>query len=460
MTNQDQSQEWTTDSVRSEFCNYFSSRGHSFVPSSPCVPIDDPTLFFTNAGMNQFKPIFLDQIQPDSPLEKLRRVVNYQKCIRAGGKHNDLEDVGRDTYHHTFFEMLGSWSFGDYFKEEAIEMAFDLLVNVFRLEKERLYVTYFEGNGDVEPDLEARDIWLKILPKERVLGCGYKDNFWEMGDSGPCGPCSEIHYDRVGNRDASSLVNSDDPDVIEIWNIVFVQYERTVNSSRLVPLKQKHIDTGMGLERLVSILQGKKSNYDIDSFERLLMALSTESKIGPYTGKVGDKDTDMKDTAFRIVADHARTLCFSVADGAIPGNKGSGFVLRRILRRGMRYGQQILGCSPGLFSRLVPVVVGIYSDSYPELRQNEEFIVKVVTKEEKAFSKMLTRGIKYFTKVQTELELGQSKTIPGENVFFLHDSLGFPVDLTQVMASDVGLDIDLEGYKMEMQRHRDRSRRK
>jgi len=346
--------EWTTNKVRSTFVSYFSTKDHTSVPSSACAPLNDPTLLFTNAGMNQFKPIFLGQIDPSNPMASLTRAANSQKCIRAGGKHNDLEDVGRDTYHHTFFEMLGSWSFGDYFKKEAIEYAWELLVDVYGIDKERLYATYFEGDESLglEPDLEAKELWLKFLPEERVIGCSAKDNFWEMGETGPCGPCSEIHYDRIGNRDASALVNADDPEVIEIWNIVFIQFNR--DEKGLSSLPNKHIDTGMGLERLVSLLQDKSSNYDIDAFQPIFNAIEENSAAGPYTGLVLDDDTTLKDTAYRAVADHARTLAFALADGAVPNNEGRGYVLRRILRRAARYGQQILKAEPGFFAKVIP----------------------------------------------------------------------------------------------------------
>ena len=364
------------------------------------MPLQDPTLLFANAGMNQFKPIFLGQASPDSPLYDLKRAANSQKCIRAGGKHNDLEDVGVDTYHHTFFEMLGSWSFGDYFKAEAIEYAWDLLTDVYGVDSSRLYATYFEGDESLglPPDLEARDLWLKYLPPDRVLPCAAADNFWEMGETGPCGPCTEIHYDRVGGRDAAPLVNADDPDVIEIWNVVFIEFNK--DAGGLKPLPSKHIDTGMGLERLASLLQGKSSNYDIDAFQPLFSAIASSASAGPYGGLVGAADSDLRDTAYRAVADHARALTFAIADGAVPSNEGRGYVLRRILRRGVRYGQQILGCERGFFEGLVPVVVETFGGAYPELREREGEIVEVVRDEEKAFGTMLDRGIAYFEEVR------------------------------------------------------------
>mmetsp|Transcript_16604 Transcript_16604/g.35873 ORF Transcript_16604/g.35873 Transcript_16604/m.35873 type:complete len:450 (-) Transcript_16604:1840-3189(-) len=345
--------EWPTTKIRQTFIDYFQSQhSHEYIPSSPSAPLNDPTLLFANAGMNQFKPIFLGQAEPGTRYDGLKRATNSQKCIRAGGKHNDLEDVGRDTYHHTFFEMLGSWSFGDYFKKEAIGYAWELLTEVYGIDEDRLYATYFEGDEGLglEEDTEAKEFWLQYLPEERVIGCNARDNFWEMGDTGPCGPCSELHYDRIGNRDASSLVNEDDPNVIEIWNLVFIQFNRDENG--LTPLPAKHVDTGMGLERLCSLLQGVDSNYDIDAFKPLFDTIESLASVGPYEGKLGSEDVTLKDTAYRAVADHARTLTFALADGAVPDNEGRGYVLRRILRRATRYGQQILKCDPGFFCQV------------------------------------------------------------------------------------------------------------
>jgi len=405
--------------------------------------------------MNQFKPIFLGRASPGTELATLSRAVNSQKCIRAGGKHNDLEDVGRDTYHHTFFEMLGSWSFGDYFKEEAIEYAWELLTSVYGIEKERLYATYFGGDESLglEADLEARDFWLKYLPEERVLGCDAKDNFWEMGDTGPCGPCSEIHYDRIGNRDASHLVNMDDPEVIEIWNLVFIQFNRDENGLSLLPAK--HVDTGMGLERLCSLLQNKSSNYDIDAFTPIFDAIESLASVGVYEGKLGEEDVTLKDTAYRAVADHARTLTFALADGAVPSNMGRGYVLRRILRRATRYGQQILKCEPGFFAKLVPVVVDTFGEAYPELVKNQADIIEIIEEEETAFSVMLDKGIKYFDE---EINDGEAKVVPGDKAFFLYDTVGFPIDLTELMAEEAGMTVDMTGFEAEMEGQKERSR--
>lgn len=450
-------EQWTVDKVRSTFVDFYQNKSHNFVKSSPVAPLNDPTLLFTNAGMNQFKPIFLGQVEPGTSMEGLKRAVNAQKCIRAGGKHNDLEDVGRDTYHHTFFEMLGTWSFGDYFKKESIDWGWELLTNQYGLEKDRLYATYFEGNDEIPADTEARDYWLQHLPKEKVIASGYKDNFWEMGATGPCGPCSELHYDRIGGRNAVSLVNKDDPDVLEIWNHVFMQFNRDAKRG-LVPLPQKHIDTGMGLERLVSILQQKSSNYDTDVFMPLFDKIAEHSKIGSYQGKVGVDDVDLRDTAYRAIADHARSLCFAIADGAIPSNEGRGYVLRRILRRALRYGQQILKAPPGFFYSLVPVVVQNFGKAYPELIEKQDLILEIINEEEEAFSTMLDRGIQFFGELQAEMKQAGKMEVSGEKAFFLYDTLGFPLDLTQLMAEDAGMKVDSEGFAKEMQAQKQRSR--
>jgi len=384
-----------------------------------------------------------------------------QKCIRAGGKHNDLEDVGMDTYHHTFFEMLGSWSFGNYFKEEAIRWAWELLTDVYGLPPDRLYVTYFGGDAamGVPPDDEARDLWLRFLPPERVLPFGKKENFWEMGETGPCGPCSEIHFDRVGGRDAAALVNQDDPDVLEIWNLVFIQFNREEEGGSLRLLPAKHVDTGMGLERLVSIMQDKRSNYDTDVFAPLFAAIRAQVQGPAYAGKLGSEDVELRDTAYRVVADHVRTLAFAIADGALPSNEGRGYVLRRVLRRAVRYGKQILGGPPGFFAKLVPAVVDAFGDFYPELREKEAWIVEVIADEEKGFGEMLERGIKYFgEEVVGGLRKQGGSVVSAEQAFFLYDTLGFPVDLTRLMAVEEGFDVDLEGFGKEMEKAKQRSK--
>ena len=454
--------QWPVERVRAEFVDYFVKKHeHVNYKSSPVVPVNDPTLLFANAGMNQFKPIFIGTVDPSSPLAELKRAVNSQKCIRAGGKHNDLEDVGKDTYHHTFFEMLGTWSFGNYFKTEAIEWAWDILVNVYKLPKERLYASYFAGDEaqGLPCDTEARDLWLKFLPPERVIPFDKKANFWEMGETGPCGPCSEIHFDRIGGRDASKLVNADDPDVIEIWNLVFIQYNREA-SGELRQLPDKHIDTGMGLERLTSILQDKRSNYDTDVFDPIFKEIESIIGCPPYEGKLGAEDAaqNYRDMAYRVVADHIRTLSFAIADGAVPSNEGRGYVLRRVLRRAVRYGMQTLGGEPGFFSKLVPVVATRLGDAFPELRTKSALVTSVIADEERAFSSLLERGVKYFAELVEEVRREGKTAISGDRAFYLYDTLGFPVDLTQLMAAEKGLTVDLDGFQRAMTEQKERSR--
>ena len=439
--------------VRRRFLDFFASRGHTAVPSSPVVPHDDPTLLFTNAGMNQFKPLFLGQADPNSPIAGLKRAVNTQKCIRAGGKHNDLEDVGRDTYHHTFFEMLGNWSFGDYFKAEAIEWAWEFLTKELGLDPERLYATYFGGGDGQDPDDEAKKFWLRYLPESRVLPGSIKDNFWEMGDTGPCGPCSEIHYDRIGGRNAAERVNADDPDVIELWNLVFIQFDRQRNGS-LRPLPQKHVDTGMGLERLVSVLQDVRSNYDTDVFTPLFVAIRRETSAPrAYTGKLGAEDEGSVDTAYRVIADHIRTLSFAIADGATPSNEGRGYVLRRVLRRAVRFGRQMLGAESGFLSRIVPDLAEQMGEAFGELKQHEKRIAEIILEEEESFGRTLDRGLKLFNEVASG-----ASTISGEDAFKLYDTYGFPVDLTQQMAEERGIGVDVEGFDRCMEEQKERSR--
>ncbi|MCC7387377.1 MAG: alanine--tRNA ligase [Phycisphaerales bacterium] len=445
----------TTAQIRRTFIDYFVQRHeHRFVPSSPVIPHADPTLLFANAGMNQFKAAFLDQVPPGSPLEGLRRAANTQKCIRAGGKHNDLEDVGKDTYHHTFFEMLGNWSVGDYFKAEAIEWAWDLLTRVYQLPGDRLYATYFGGDKaqGLPPDTEARDLWLRFLPTQRVLPGSMKDNFWEMGDTGPCGPCSEIHFDRIGDRDAAPIVNQGDPDVIEIWNLVFIQFDRQPDGS-LRPLPAKHVDTGMGLERLASIIQGVRSNYDTDAFTPIFAAIEriTGDERG-YHGKLGKDDPASHDMAYRVIADHIRTLTFAITDGAVPSNEGRGYVLRRILRRAVRYGRQMLNAPPGFFSQLVPVVAETMGEAFPELRKNPDRVIEVIREEEESFGRTLDRGIKRFE------DAASDGSISGEDAFQLYDTYGFPLDLTVLMAEERGLKVDVPGFEKCMAEQKERSR--
>jgi len=437
--------EWPASRVRSTFIEFFKSKQHDFIPSSGVVPFDDPTLLFTNAGMNQFKPIFLGQVDPKNPLAKLKRAANSQKCIRAGGKHNDLEDVGKDTYHHTFFEMLGNWSFGDYFKKEAIGWAWELLTEVYKLNKDRIYVTYFEGNESLglKPDEEARSIWLQYLPTERVLPFGMKENFWEMGETGPCGPCTEIHFDRIGGRNAAELVNRDDPTVIEIWNNVFIQFNREADKS-LKQLPACHVDTGMGLERLVSILQHKMSNYDTDVFMPIFDEISKISNAAPYTGKLRNDDVDKKDMAYRVIADHIRTITFALCDGAAPDKDGRNYVVRRILRRAVRYGVQNLKAPTGFFSKLLDCVVGLMKEAFPEIEKNQSRIRKLIQEEEKSFERTLGKGIALFT---TAAEKSAStKIISGEDAFTLYTTFGFPVDLTVIMAEERGYTVDMHVF--------------
>ncbi|MBX3363819.1 MAG: alanine--tRNA ligase [Phycisphaeraceae bacterium] len=485
--------------IRQTFLDFFClKKGHAFVPSSPCVPVDDPTLLFTNAGMNQFKPIFLGQADPASEFGRLKRAANSQKCIRAGGKHNDLEDVGRDTYHHTFFEMLGNWSFGDYFKDEAIAWSFELLTEVLKIDPSRLYATYFEGNAaaGLAPDHETRDLWLRYLPADHVLPGNMKDNFWEMGDTGPCGPCSEIHYDRIGGRNAAAMVNSGDPDVLEIWNNVFIQFNREADGG-LKPLPARHVDTGMGFERLVSVLQNKRSNYDTDVFAPYFKEIQKATGARPYQGKLGSEDEGLVDTAYRVIADHLRTLTFAITDGATPSNEGRGYVLRRILRRAVRFGRQMLHAPSGFFAELVPVVVETMGAAFPELKKNPGRVQEMIREEEESFGRTLDRGIQLFELARMRAEddklqrvppapmapfvgknspahevtasemaaleaediaMAQVAVISAADAFQLYDTYGFPLDLTVLMAEERGLKVDVEGFNRLMEEQRERSR--
>ncbi|GMM38577.1 alanine--tRNA ligase [Saccharomycopsis crataegensis] len=444
---------WNATTVRNTFLKYFEDKlQHNFVKSSPVVPFDDPTLLFANAGMNQYKPIFLGTVDPSSSFYTLKRAVNSQKCIRAGGKHNDLEDVGKDSYHHTFFEMLGNWSFGDYFKDDAVPYAWNLLTKVYGLDPDRLYVTYFGGDEKLglAPDLEAKKVWEKVGVKEdHILPGNTQDNFWEMGDQGPCGPCSEIHYDRIGGRNAASLVNMDDPDVLEIWNIVFIQFNR-VSATELRPLPAKHIDTGMGFERLVSVLQDVRSNYDTDVFIPLFEKIQELTGVRSYAGKFAEEDKDGIDTAYRVLADHVRTLAFAISDGGVPNNEGRGYVLRRILRRGARYARKYMGYPIGekpFFSLLFPTLMEQMNEIFPELKKNEKTIIEILNDEELSFAKTLDRGEKLFETYATAALKTESKTLNGKDVWRLYDTYGFPVDLTQLMAEEAGLKIDETGFE-------------
>jgi len=417
-------------------------------------PLDDPTLLFVNSGMCQFKPIFLGSIDPNTPFSKLKRACNTQKCIRAGGKHNDLDDVGKDTYHHTFFEMLGNWSFGDYFKKEAIQWAHELLVGVYGLDPDRMYATYFEGHtgSGLPADLEAKELWSQLLKPDHVIPGNMKDNFWEMGPVGPCGPCSEIHYDRIGGRNAADRVNKDDPDVIEIWNLVFMQFSREPDRS-LKPLPDKHIDTGMGFERLVSILQDKRSNYDTDVFMPIFGAIEKVAKPArPYAGLVGAADADRVDMAYRVVADHIRNVSFAIADGIQPGNDERNYVIKRILRRAIRYGRQFLGAEVGFMKNLVPTLVDNMGHAFPELIAHQKKIEDVIYREEISFARTLDKGINIFRKFAQETKDSGSKILSGEKSWMLYDTYGFPIDLTKIMAEEAGLDVDQEGFNSEKDR--------
>lgn len=458
---------WTASKVRTTFLDYFKEKhNHTYVKSSPVIPFDDPTLLFANAGMNQYKSIFLGTVDPSNELfYNLKRAVNSQKCIRAGGKHNDLEDVGKDSYHHTFFEMLGNWSFGDYFKKEAITFSWELLTKVYGIPKECLYVTYFEGDlkNGLEPDLEAKQIWKDVgVPEDHILPGNAKDNFWEMGDQGPCGPCSEVHYDRLGlklNRNASSLVNEDDPDVLEIWNNVFIQYNRESNGE-LKPLPAKHVDTGMGFERLVSVLQDVRSNYDTDVFIPLFEKIQEITGCRPYTGKFGAEDVDGIDTAYRVLADHVRTLVFALADGGVPNNDGRGYVLRRILRRGARYVRKYMNYEIGsFFSKLAPTLIDQVKDIFPEVEKDTAYLFEILNEEEASFAKTLDRGEKLFESYAKVAEESAEKTLNGKEVWRLYDTFGFPVDLTRLMAEEKGLKIDEEGFEIAKKESYEASKR-
>ncbi|CAL1705403.1 unnamed protein product [Somion occarium] len=444
MADHSSSTAWPAKKVRETFFEYFRSKGHTFVPSSSTIPYEDPTLLFANAGMNQFKSIFLGTVDPHSDLSKVKRAFNSQKCIRAGGKHNDLEDVGKDSYHHTFFEMLGNWSFGDYFKKEAITYSWELLTEVYGLPKDQLYVSYFGGDPQtgLEPDLEAKQLWIdQGVPESHVLPGSLKDNFWEMGATGPCGPCSEIHYDHIGGREAAHLVNQDDPLVVEVWNNVFIQFNRE-DDGTLRPLPSKHVDTGMGYERLVSALQTKHSNYDTDVFSPIFTRIQELTGVRPYEGKFGEEDVDGIDTAYRVVADHVRTLTFALSDGGVPNNVGRGYVLRRILRRGARYARKKLGVTIGsFFSSLMPVVIEQMGDVFPELMKRPDEVKELLDEEEVSFARTLDRGEKMFDQYASRAK-NQGNRLSGKDVWRLYDTYGFPVDLTRLMADELRLTFD------------------
>ena len=471
----------TSQEIRRQFIEFFVKRhGHSFVPSSPVVPQDDPTLLFTNAGMNQFKPIFLGQEK-----RSYNRAVNTQKCIRAGGKHNDLDDVGRSRRHHTFFEMLGNWSFGDYFKRGAIEMAWELLTEVWKIDPTRLHVTCFEGDdkNGVPRDTEAARLWKEIakLPDDHIHYFG-KDNFWEMGETGPCGPCSEIHIDRTPDKTGGKLVNGDDPRVMEIWNLVFIQYNRNADRT-LTPLPAQHVDTGMGLERIIQVLQDKTDNYAIDLWEPYFQALTKLTEI-KYSGlypatNAADPVAEAAnpqlrhDIAFRVIADHLRCLTFALTDGAVPSNEGRGYVLRRILRRAVFWGRKHLGIEKPFMHTLVSVIIETMGDAFPELRKDPRRVQELILDEEISFGKTLDRGLALFEDAAyrarerlgkvgqftpEELARVPDPIILAEDAFKLHDTYGFPIDLTRIMAEERRLKVDIAGYEKLMEEAREKAR--
>ncbi len=435
--------------LRALFLGYFSKKDHKILPSAPIVVKNDPTLMFTNAGMNQFKDLFLGTRPPQYP-----RVANSQKCLRVSGKHNDLEEVGHDTYHHTMFEMLGNWSFGNYFKEDAIKWAYEFLVKELHISPDRLYATIFEGSPEenLDTDTEAANCWKKHLQADRILPGSKKDNFWEMGDTGPCGPCSEIHIDMRPDEDreaqpGAGLVNRDHPLVIEIWNLVFMQYNRKSDGT-LEPLPAKHVDTGMGFERLCMVVQGKQSSYDTDLFQPLINEISNLS--GTRYG-----EDSKKDIAMRVIADHLRTLAFSIADGQMPSNNKAGYVIRRILRRAIRYGFSFLSQPEPFIYKLVPTLTTIMGDAYPELKAQQGFIEKVIEEEESAFLRTLETGIKMLEQMITGAD---TKILDGKNAFILYDTYGFPPDLTELILREKGYEIDKKQFGIEMDTQKKRSR--
>ena len=440
----------TSAEIRKEFLAFFASKKHHIVPSAPIVVKNDPTLLFTNAGMNQFKDYFLGNKKPE-----YKRIVDTQKCLRVSGKHNDLEEVGVDTYHHTMFEMLGNWSFGDYFKDEAIAWSWELLTDVYKIDKDRLYVSVFKGDESegIPMSTIAFEAWKRLVPEDKIIFGNKKDNFWEMGETGPCGPCSEIHVDCRSDEERKlipgrDLVNNDHPQVIEIWNNVFMQYNR-LKDGTLEPLPAKHVDTGMGFERLVRVLQGKQSNYDTDVFS------GTIDAVASITGKVYDRSDSKEAVAFRVLADHIRAISFTIADGQLPSNTGAGYVIRRILRRAVRYYYTYLDYKQPLLFQLVPLLAAQFAEVFPELHAQEAFVTKVVKEEEDSFLRTLDKGLKRMDEL---MKGSDSKTIEGKAAFELFDTYGFPIDLTRLIAQENNLAVDENGFETEMLQQKNRSR--
>ncbi|HXS37115.1 MAG TPA: alanine--tRNA ligase [Flavipsychrobacter sp.] len=443
----------TANEIRQQFLDFFSSKGHHIVPSAPIVVKNDPTLLFTNAGMNQFKDYFLGNRKPE-----YTRVADTQKCLRVSGKHNDLEEVGVDTYHHTMFEMLGNWSFGDYFKEEAIAWSWELLTDVFKIPKDRLYITVFEGDAkeNLPRDEEAISYWKQHIDEHRILMGKKKDNFWEMGETGPCGPCTEIHVDcrsdeERSQKDGKTLVNADHPQVIEIWNNVFIQFNR-LKDGNLEPLPSRHVDTGMGLERLVRVLQGKQSNYDTDLFT------GTIGAIEKITGKKYGNTDSRPDIAFRVLSDHIRAIGFTIADGQLPSNTGAGYVIRRILRRAVRYYYSYLDYKQPLLFQLMPLLAKQFENVFSELFNQIDFVSKVVKEEEDAFLRTLDKGLKKIDEIISDTKSSNTHLINGKAAFELYDTYGFPIDLTRLIASENVLEVDEASFEHEMQQQKKRSR--